>query len=92
MVVLDDLTGGGDDELQLASVLPPGGEQAIARQPGRRILAAANDLRARAQRSSDLVPQRRRGVKDEEVHLAPASERGQDLEIASRQAREPEQG
>ena len=47
VVVDDDIVGtAGEDELHLASVPPPGGEQRILRQRRGRILVAAHDRRA----------------------------------------------
>ena len=77
-----------EDELELAHVLPPGGQQAVAGQPRRRVLRAAAD--ARRQRL-DPLPQRGRRMQEEEVHVAVLGQRAQDLELAGGQAREAEQ-
>ena len=42
-------------------------------------------------RLADLLPQRGRGVEEEDVHLAPGGERAQDVEVAGRQPRQAEQ-
>ena len=59
-----------EHELQLARVLAPGGEQPVARRASRSGPSARRDDRRRALR--DLLPQRGRGVQQEEVDVAAA--------------------
>ena len=80
-----------EDELHLASVLPPGGEQRILRQRRGRVLGAAHDRRQVARERGDPRPQLGRRVKEEEVHVPLDRKRMQDVEVARRQARQTEQ-
>ncbi len=92
-VVVDNdiLEAAGEDELHLASVSRPGAEQWILRQSRRRILAAAHDRREATGERGDARPQRGRGVEQEEVHVPLDRERIQNVEVARRQTRQPEQ-
>ena len=74
-----------EHELQLARVVPPRGEQGIG--------GALVDLGAAGHGRAVLqpLPQRGRGVQQEQVDVAVRGERAQDVEVAGRQAREPEQ-
>ena len=72
---------GPDDELQLARVLPPGGEQAVARPGDRRVLGAADHAR---RLGGDPLPQGRRRVQQEQVHVAVLGQRPQDAAADSR--------
>ena len=93
VVVDDDVVGcAGEDELHLASVLPPGGEQRILRQRRGRVLVAAHDRRAVARERGDPRPQLGRGVEEEEVHVPLGRQRVQDVEVARRQTRQAEEG
>ena len=76
------------DQLQLARVLPPGGEQPVARQPRGGVVGAARRPRPPPR---EALPQRRRGVQQEEVHVAVLGQRPQHVEVAGREAREPEE-
>ena len=79
-VVVGDVVVRAEHELHLARVLAPGGEQAVVGERGGVVVGAADDRLALA----DLVPQRRRGVEEEDVHLATGGERAQDVEVTGR--------
>ena len=86
-VVVIDVLVRAEHQLHLARVLAPGGEQPVVGQRRGRVVGAAHDRRPAA----DLLPQRGRRVQEEEVDVAPGRERAQHVEVARRQAREPEQ-
>ena len=91
VVMIDLLVVGPDDELQLARVLPPRGEQAVGRQRRGHVAGAAHDRRQPRARGGDLLPQHRRRMQEEEVHVAPRRQRAQHREPPGGQAREAEQ-
>ena len=88
VVVVDRLgRRAGEDELHLARVAPPRGEQAVLRD-GRAGVVGAEDDRGHA---GELVPQRRRRVQEEQVHVAMRGERREDVAVRGRQPGEAEQ-
>ena len=86
-VVVGDVLVRAEHELHLARVLTPGGEQPVVGERGGGVVGAADDRLALA----DLVPQRGRGVEEEDVDLAPGGERAQDVEVAGGQPGQPEE-
>ena len=74
-VVMVDVLVGAEHELHLARVLAPGGEQPVVGERGGGVVGAADDRRPGA----DLLPQRGRGVEEEDVDVAAGRERAQDV-------------
>jgi hypothetical protein len=91
-VVVDDyvVRTAPEDELHLASVSSPGGEQWILRKRRSRIIVPAHDRRHLTDERLDPRPQLGRGVEEEEVHVPLDRQRVQDDEVARRQARQAE--
>ena len=87
MVVVGVRAGLGEHELQLARVVAPGGEQAALGHRRRRVLAPADHGRD----GGEPLPQRGRGVQQEQVDVASRGERVEDPEVARGQAREAEE-
>ena len=75
---------------QLARVAPERRQQRVADQLGR-LVVLAGDGSARAAHAAERVPQRRRGLREVEVHVAALAERPQQLDLGGRQPRVPEQ-
>ena len=90
MVVVGVPARAGEHELHLARVVPPRGEQAVARQRGGRVVHAREDGRRPVDLSGHGVPQRRRRVQQEEVHVAPRGERREHVAVAGGQSRQAE--
>jgi hypothetical protein len=86
-VVVVHVVGALQNHLHLARVAAPGGEQAVRRQLGGRILAP--DAR-RHRDLVDLVPQRGGRVQEEQVQVAPSRERFEDVPVAGGKPRQPE--
>ena len=76
-----------EHELHLARVLAPRGEQAVGGERRGVVVGAPDDRLVRA----DLVPQRGRGVEEEQMHLTAGGERAQDREVAGREAGQAEE-
>ncbi len=88
MVVLDGVAGAGQDELELAGVPAPGGEQPVlGRGDGRVFVAPRHPYVHLAHR----LPQDRGGVQHEHVHLALRRQRVQHAHVIARQAGQAEQ-
>ena len=75
-----------EHELELTAVVAPRGEQPVLRERRRLVLAAAERLRS----PGDLLPQRGRRVQQEEVDVASGGERFEDVDVAAREAGQPE--
>ena len=71
-----------EHELELARVLAPGGEQAVAGEVRGRVLGAPDHGRMAAH----ALPQRGRRVQEEQVDVARGGQRAQDVEVARRGA------
>ena len=84
VLVLDAL----QDDLHLARVAPPRGEQPVDGNAGRRVVLAL-DVPRRGD-GADLVPQRGGGVQQEQVQVAPRGERLEDVAVARGKASQPE--
>ena len=77
-------------ELHLARVPAPGAEQGVERHPGAAVVGA--EPRPRALREgADALPQRGRGVEQEEVDLAVVGDGPEHVEVARRKARQAEE-
>ena len=86
-VMVIDVLVRAEHELHLARVLAPGGEQPVGGERRGGVVGTAHDRRA----VTDLLPQRGRGVEEEDVDLAAGREGAQDVEMAGRQPRQAEE-
>ena len=76
-----------EHQLHLARVTAPRGEQPVLRQPRRVVLGPP----ARARCAAQPLPQRGRGMQEEQVHVAAGRQRTQDLQPRRREPGQPEQ-
>ena len=93
----DDLGGGPgavarEDELELARVVSPGGEERVGGGGERAVVGAAGGVSPGAGIGGEFLPELWRGVEDEEVDVAMGGERLQHLEVGGGQAGEAEDG
>ena len=87
-VMMIDVVARPENQLHLPRVLPPRSEQPIRRQRRGRILPPPSD------RDTPLrhpLPQRRRRMEHEHMHVAPDRERAQHVEMPRGQPRQPEE-
>ncbi len=82
---------GGEHQLHLAGVPPPRAQQRVARHLGGVVLAAAHDPAGAGSRLGHPLPQHRRGMEQEEVHVALHRQSVEHLEVARGQAGQAEQ-
>ena len=80
--------GGREDDLQLARVLAPGGEKAVARQGDGGVVLATRRLHGVVERRGDLLPEGGRRVQEVQVDVAMRGDRAENLQPGGRQARE----
>ena len=95
MVVVDRRAlsvSGGQDQLHLPGVTPPGGEQRVGRHRRRRVVFPEHDRGPPAGSFLHPAPQHRRRVEQEEVDVAGGGQGPQHRQRTGRQAGEPEQG
>ena len=85
----------GQDQLHLAAVVGPGGEQRVARHPSGRVVGPRQPCRHRRHHVGvglgDVVPQGQRRVQGVEVHVAVRGEGAEHLQVRGGQAGQPEQ-
>ena len=82
--------GGRENDLQLARVLAPGGEKAVARHGGGGVVSATRRLHGIVERRGDLLPEGGRRVQEVQVDVAMRGDRVEHLKPSGRQAREAE--
>ncbi len=79
------------DDLHLARVAAPGGQQRVAGQPGGRVLPPAPRGCPAEQGLVHPPPEGGGGVQQQQVDLAPGRERGEHVDVAGRQAGQAEE-
>ena len=87
-VMMIDVVARPENQLHLPRVLPPRGEQPVRRQRRGRILPPPSD------RDTPLrhpLPQRRRRMEHEHMHVPPDRQRAQHVEMPRGQPRQPEE-
>ncbi len=80
--------GGREDDLQLARVLAPGGEEAVVRQGDGGVVLATRRVHGVVERRGDLLPEGGRRVQEVQVDVAMRGDRAENLQPGGRQARE----
>jgi hypothetical protein len=81
MVVIDVVIGGRENELELARVAAPGGEERVGGPCGGDVVAAADDGR----RPGHALPEHRRGMEKENVDVAARGDGAQDADVGDGQ-------
>ena len=80
--------GGPQQQLQLADVAPPRGQQRMPRDGQRRVVPAATHV---GRQLGEPGPEHGGGVQQQQVQLAPVGERPQDVEVGGGQAGQAEE-
>ncbi len=70
VVVGQRVVAGGEHELHLPGVASPRSQKRVARHSRRGVIAAAHDHGAVWGGAGDALPQHRRGVEEQQVHVA----------------------
>ena len=91
VVMVDVRSDGSDDELELAGVPTPRGEQPVDRQSGGGVSATVHDRGLFGERLAHPAPQRRGRVEEEQVDLAHVGDRPEHVEVRARHPRQTEQ-
>ncbi len=82
---------GREDQLHLPGVTPPGGQERVGREVGRRVGGTGDDRPPPARPLLDPAPQHGRGMEQEEVHVAMGGQGPQHGQRTGRQPGEAEQ-